>query len=143
MRPDKDTYYLNIAAAVSERSTCLRRQYGAIIVKDDEIIGTGYNGSPRGDDNCCDLGVCWREFNRIPHGEQYEKCRAVHAEENALLSAARRDCIGATLYLTGYENGVRLAYPMPCEICSKLLRNAGIVRVVNHSEEANQHEKKQ
>ena len=74
-RIDKDTYYLNIAKAVSMRSTCLRRQYGAVIVKNDEIIATGYNGSPRGEVNCCDAGYCWREENDIPHGEQYEKVR--------------------------------------------------------------------
>ena len=96
-RPDKHTYYLNIAKAVSKRSTCLRRQYGAIIVKNDEIIATGYNGSARGEPNCCDEGVCWREAHNIPHGEQYEKCVAVHAEQNAIISAARRDMIGATM----------------------------------------------
>ena len=104
-RCSKKDYYLGIAKAVSARSTCLRRQYGAVIVKDDEIIATGYNGSPRGTTNCCDSGECWRAANGIPHGQQYEKCVAVHAEENAIISAARRDMIGAILYLYGEENG--------------------------------------
>lgn len=128
-RPDKHTYYLNIAKAVSKRSTCLRRQYGAIIVKNDEIIATGYNGAPRGQTNCCDEGVCWREANGIPHGEQYEKCIAVHAEQNAIISAARRDMIGSTMYLYGEENGKPID-ARPCEICAKMIANAGIDQVV-------------
>ena len=96
-RIGKREYYLNIAAAVARRSTCLRRQYGAVIVKDDQIISTGYNGSARGEDNCCDVGYCWREAHNVPHGEQYEKCVAVHAEDNAI-SQAGRESIGATLY---------------------------------------------
>ena len=86
-RVSKRQYYLDIAAEVARRSTCLRRQYGAVIVKNDEIVATGYNGAPRGDENCCDVGVCWREAHGIPHGEQYEKCVAVHAECNAIISA--------------------------------------------------------
>lgn len=128
-RPDKVDYYLSIAAAVSRRSTCLRRQYGAIIVKDDEIIATGYNGSPRGEPNCCDEGTCWREENNIPHGERYEMCRAVHAEQNAIISASRRDMIGSTLYLVGYENG-KVIKAEPCEICKKLILNSGIKEIV-------------
>ena len=104
-RVSKKDYYLDIAAAVAKRSTCLRRQYGAVIVKNDEIVATGYNGAPRGEDNCCDVGVCWREAHGIPHGEQYEKCVAVHAEQNAILSASRRDMMGSTLYLAGFEKG--------------------------------------
>lgn len=91
-RITKDEYYLSIAASVAKRSTCLRRQYGAVIIKNDEIISTGYNGAARGEPNCCDTGECWREANNIPHGEQYEKCVAVHAEQNAIISAARRIC---------------------------------------------------
>ena len=96
-RISKQDYYLGIAAAVARRSTCLRRQYGAVIVKNDEIVATGYNGAPRGEDNCCDVGECWRERNNIPHGEQYEKCVAVHAECNAIISASRRDMLGEGL----------------------------------------------
>ena len=98
-RPDWTEYFLDIAKAVGRRATCLRRRYGAIIVKDKIIISTGYNGAPRGDENCCDVGSCWRERNNIPHGEQYEKCVAVHAEQNAIISASRRDMLGSTLYL--------------------------------------------
>lgn len=128
-RLPKVLYYLNIAKAVSKRSTCLRRQYGAIIVKNDEIIATGYNGAARGEPNCCDEGVCWREANGIPHGEQYEKCVAVHAEQNAIISAARRDMIGSTMYLYGQENGKAIS-ATPCEICAKMIKNAGIENVV-------------
>ena len=126
MRPDKITYYTDIAAAVARRSTCLRRQYGAVIVKDDEIVATGYNGSPRGEENCCDVGECWRRRHNIPHGEQYEKCQAVHAEENAIISAARRDMAGATIYLAGWEDGKRIEDPQPCEQCRRRIRNAGL-----------------
>lgn len=131
-RISKTEYYLGIAEAVSKRSTCLRRQYGAVIVRDDEIIATGYNGSPRNAENCCDVGKCWREANNIPHGEQYEACLAVHAEQNAIISASRRDMIGSTLYLVGFENGVRLPADKvkPCKICEKMISNSGIIRVV-------------
>lgn len=133
-RPDKGVYYLNIAKAVSERSTCLRRQYGAIIVKNDEIISTGYNGSPRGEENCCDCGECYRAKHKIPHGERYEECVAVHAEANAIISAARRDMIGATLYLYGSENGETINAE-PCKMCERLIRNAGIDVVVTSGDE--------
>lgn len=129
MRPYKHEYYTNIAAEVAKRSTCIRRQYGAVIVKDDEIVATGYNGAPRGQENCCDTGHCWREEHNIPHGEQYEKCRAVHAEQNAIISAARSEMIGATLYLAGWENGKRIE-ARPCEICMKMIINAGIGEIV-------------
>lgn len=132
MRSNKDEYYLGIARAVSKRSTCLRRNYGAVIVKDDEIISTGYNGSPRGKVNCCDMGTCYRERNDIPHGEQYEKCKAVHAEMNAIISPSRKELIGATLYLYGEENGEEIVGASPCEICAGMIANAGIIRVVNN-----------
>lgn len=132
MRPEKDQYYLDIAAQVAKRSTCLRRQYGAVIVKNDEIIATGYNGAPRGMRNCCDLGECWREAHDIPHGEQYEKCVSVHAEQNAIISARRQDMIGSTLYLAGWENGERMPSDKvaPCTICARMIRNAGIKEVI-------------
>lgn len=138
-RPSKVTYYLDIAAQVARRSTCLRRQYGAVIVKNDEIISTGYNGSARGYLNCCDLGTCWREMNHIPHGQQYEKCQAVHAEANAIISASRRDMLGATLYLAGWEDGKRIDDPQPCEMCRRLIDNAGILNVVNKEPEEEAH----
>lgn len=134
-RPSKDDYYLTIAAAVALRSTCLRRQYGAIIVKNDEIFATGYNGSPRGMENCCDVGDCWRESHGIPHGEQYEKCVSVHAEQNAIISASRNEMLGATLYLAGWEKGKRISNPQPCMICEKMIRNSGIDRVISGCEE--------
>lgn len=127
-RISKREYYLSIAAAVAQRSTCLRRQYGAVIVKDDRIISTGYNGSARGEENCCDVGYCWREAHNVPHGEQYEKCVAVHAEDNAI-SQAGRESIGATLYLAGFENGKRIE-AKPCVMCARKIKNAGIVEVV-------------
>ena len=129
-RITKTDYYLGIAAAVTKRSTCLRRQYGAVVVKNDEIVATGYNGSPRGEENCCDVGICWREAHGIPHGEQYEKCVAVHAECNAIISASRNELLGATLYLFGFENGEALSAPEPCLICSRLIKNAGIRNVI-------------
>ena len=103
-RISKENYYLNIAETVLERSTCLRRLYGAIIVKNDEIISTGYNGAPRGRANCSDLGYCSREAMKIPRGERYELCRSVHAEANAIISAPRRDMVGGTIYLVGRED---------------------------------------
>ena len=129
-RPDKDEYFLNIAESVARRSTCLRRQYGAVIVKNDVIISTGYNGSPRNATNCCDAGACWREEHNIPHGEQYEKCQAVHAEANAIINADPAQRIGATLYLVGLENGKRIE-AKPCLMCEKLIRNAQIRWVVS------------
>ncbi len=137
-RISKTKYYLGIAEAVSKRSTCLRRQYGAVIVKNDEIISTGYNGSPRGSDNCCDVGYCWREENNIPHGEQYESCLAVHAEQNAIISASRRDTIDSVLYLVGFENGKRIPSEQvkPCKICEKMIINSGVKEVITGEKEA-------
>lgn len=132
VRPSKTAYYLAIAAQVARRSTCLRRQYGAIIVKDDVVISEGYNGAARGDDNCCDRGVCWREEHNIPHGEQYEKCLAVHAECNAIINGNRADMIGATLYLSGFENGEPIENPAPCAMCDRMIRNARIAQVITH-----------
>lgn len=129
MRKDKTQYYLDIAKQVATRSTCIRRQYGAVIVKNDEIIATGYNGAPRGEINCCDVGECWRESNNIPHGEQYEKCVSVHAEQNAIISAPRYEMIGSVVYLAGLENGKEID-AKPCDICRRLIKNAGIVEVI-------------
>ena len=121
-RMSKDKYYLNIADAVLDRSTCLRRKYGAIIVKNDEILSTGYNGAPRGRRNCVDMGVCTREALKVPRGERYELCRSVHAEANAITKVAKaaNNCDGSTLYITA----------APCIECSKLIIQAGIRRVV-------------
>ncbi len=132
VRIDKDNYYLDIAQTVLERSTCLRRCYGAIIVKNDEIVSTGYNGAPRGRKNCVDLGYCTREAMNIPSGERYELCRSVHAEANAILSAARSETIGATLYLAGRDakTGELLSDATSCSMCRRFIINAGIERVV-------------
>ena len=130
-RISKDRYYLKIAEAVLERSTCLRRRYGAVIVKDDEVIATGYNGSPRGETNCIDAGFCNRDAYNVPKGERYELCSAVHAEQNACLSAARKDTIGATIYSVGREVRTwEYADPEPCLICRKMIKQMGIKRVV-------------
>ena len=102
-RIDKKNYYLDIAETVLERGTCLRRNFGAIIVKNDQIISTGYTGAPRGRKNCMDMGVCVRENMKVPRGERYELCRSVHAEANAIIHAARNDMLGATLYLVGKD----------------------------------------
>ena len=128
-RISKSEYYLGIARAVAQRSTCLRRQYGAVIVKNDRIIATGYNGSARGEENCCDVGVCWREAHGIPHGERYEKCVAVHAEDNAI-NQAGREAVGATLYLAGFENGKPIT-AIPCEMCKRKIINAQIAEVIS------------
>ena len=131
-RTDKVNYYLDIAETVAERSTCMRRHYGAIIVRDDEIISTGYNGAPRGRKNCADLGRCLRDELNIPSGQRYELCRAVHAEQNAIISAARRDTMGGTLYLAGRDPRTKkiLADTTPCSMCRRFIINAGIRRVV-------------
>ena len=131
MRTSKENYYLDIAETTAERGTCLRRQYGAIIVKNDEIISTGYVGSPRGRKNCDDLGYCIRTKLNIPRGERYEMCRSVHAEMNAIISAKRSDMIGATLYLVGIEmDGSYVKNANPCSMCKRTIINAGIDRVV-------------
>lgn len=131
-RKNKKNYYLDIAEATISRSTCLRRQYGAIIVKNDEIISTGYNGAPRGRKNCCDLGSCKREAMQVPRGERYELCRSVHAEANAIISAARRDMVGGTLYLSGQDTatGELLPDATPCSMCRRLIINAGLSKVI-------------
>ena len=131
-RIDKENYYLDIAETVLERATCLRRVYGAIIVKNDEIVSTGYNGAPRGRKNCIDLGYCTREAMNIPSGERYELCRSVHAEMNAIISAARRDTLGATLYLAGREaaTGELLRHATSCSMCRRHIINAGIEKVI-------------
>ena len=132
MRTDKENYYLDIAETVSERGTCLRRNFGASIVNHDEIVSTGYNGAPRGRKNCIDTGVCIREKLGIPRGERYEVCRSVHAEANAIISAARKNMLGATLYLVGKDakTGDYVENASSCSMCKRLVINAGIERVV-------------
>jgi dCMP deaminase len=131
-RRDKINYYLDIAETVAERGTCLRRNYGAIIVKNDEIISTGFNGAPRGRANCCDLGTCVREKLQVPTGQRYELCRSVHAEANCIISAPRSQMLGATIYLTCKNpvTGELLNDAEPCSMCKRLIINAGLSTVI-------------
>lgn len=131
-RRDKINYYLDLAETVSQRCTCLRRHYGAVIVNNDEVVSTGYVGAPRGRANCSDLGYCLRNKLEIPRGERFELCRSVHAEANAIICAARRDMIGATLYLTGIEvaDGSYIKNAVCCSMCKRLVINAGIQQVI-------------
>jgi len=134
-RKDKENYYLDIAETVALRSTCRRRRYGAIIVLNDEIIATGYNGAPRGRKNCLDRNACMRDDLGIPSGERYELCRSVHAEANAIISAARRDMIGSALYMTGIDakTGELLEDTNSCSMCRRLIINSGIEKTVCRS----------
>lgn len=130
-RISKDAYYIGIAEAVLERSTCLRRKYGAVLVKNDEIVSTGYNGSARNEANCCDVGYCEREDQGVPKGERYELCVAIHAEDNAITSAGRANALDATLYIVGKNvSDGSYANPSPCMMCRRKIVNAGIKRVV-------------
>ena len=131
-RVTKPNYYLDIAATVLKRSTCLRKRYGAIIVKNDAIVSTGYNGAPRGRANCIELGFCVREHLHIPRGERYELCRALHAEQNAIINASRDQMLGSTLYLVGEDSqsGALLGDVCSCAMCKRMIINAGIEEVV-------------
>ena len=131
-RVSKHNYYLDIAQTVAERSTCLRKMYGAIIVKNDSIISTGYNGAPRGRKNCSDLGHCMRNKLGVPRGERYELCRSVHAEANAIIAAPRDQMLDATLYMVGInsETGELEAGTCSCMMCKRMVINAGISKVV-------------
>lgn len=140
-RISKDVYYLGIAKAVCKRSTCLKRRYGCVIVKNDEIIATGYNGSPRGEINCCDTGECKR-IDKPHNSGDYSDCHSIHAEQNAILSANRKDMIGATMYLYGeerrwiklkpeYEDWFEVEDVIPCPICLRMIKNAGIEKIIH------------
>lgn len=130
-RVSKENYYLDIAATVAERSTCLRRKFGAIIVKNDVIVSTGYNGAPRGRKNCTDLLFCYREKLGIPRGERYELCRSVHAEQNAIIAAPRDQMLGATMYIACVlPDGTLSGGTNSCMMCKRMILNAGISTVV-------------
>ena len=131
-RIDKNNYYLDIAEVTLERATCLRKKWGAVIVKNDEIISTGYNGAPRGRKNCDELGYCIREKLNIPRGERYELCRSVHAEQNAIISAPRKDMIDAILYIVGINSsdGNYVSNSMPCAMCKTVIINSGIKKII-------------
>lgn len=130
-RRDKTNYYLDLAEMVAQRCTCLRRHYGAVIVKNDEVISTGYVGAPRGRKNCTDIGECIRRKMGVPRGERYELCRSVHAEANAIISASRDKMIGSSMYLTGIEvdTGNYIENASSCSMCKRLIINAGIEKV--------------
>ncbi len=130
-RRDKVNYYLDLAESVSQRGTCLRRNYGAVIVKNDEVISTGYVGAPRGRKNCSDVGSCIREEMNIPRGERYELCRSVHAEANAIISASRDKMLGSAMYLAGTDakTGEYIPNSNSCSMCKRMIINAGIEKV--------------
>jgi len=130
-RISKIDTYLNVAETFAYRSTCIKRKYGAVIVKDDIVVSTGYNGSPRGLTNCCDTGKCRRIELGMHQGEGYGICRAIHAEQNALLNCSREQTMGADLYLAGVnpaDNSVHRA--KPCPVCARMIIQAGIQRVI-------------
>ncbi len=131
-RRDKINYYLDLAEMVSQRSTCLRRHFGAVLVQNDEVISTGYTGAPRGRKNCSDLNYCVRQKLNVPRGERYELCRSVHAEANAIISTSRDKMLGSTLYLVGIEcdTGEYVENASSCSMCKRLIINAGIQHVI-------------
>ncbi len=131
-RVDKINYYLDIAEAVTKRGTCLRNNYGSVIVKNDEIISTGYTGAPRGRKNCLDMGYCRRKKHNTPSGAGFELCRSVHSEQNAIISASRKNMIGSTLYLVGINNRTNeyISDNKPCTLCKRMIINSGIEKVV-------------
>ncbi|MDO4153303.1 MAG: deoxycytidylate deaminase [Candidatus Fimenecus sp.] len=131
-RRDKINYYLDLAEMVSQRSTCLRRHFGAVLVQNDEVISTGYTGAPRGRKNCSDLNYCVRQKLNVPRGERYELCRSVHAEANAIISTSRDKMLGSTLYLVGIEcdTGDYVENASSCSMCKRLIINAGIQHVI-------------
>lgn len=132
MRVSKENYYLDIAQTVAERSTCLRKHYGAIIVKNDVIVSTGYNGAPRGRKNCSDIGGCMRDKLNIPRGERYEMCRSLHSEQNAVIAASREQMLGATLYMACVDpaDGKLVAGTNSCMMCKRVIINSGIEKVI-------------
>lgn len=138
-RLDKNNYYLNIAETVARRSTCLRKAFGAVIVKNDEIIATGYNGAPRGRKNCSDICSCIRNELNVPRGERYELCRSVHAEANAIISASRQEMINSILYLVGLDidSNEYVKNSSSCSMCKRLVINSGIDKVIVRDDETN------
>lgn len=130
-RKDKTNYYLDVADVASSRGTCIRRNYGAVIVKDDRIIATGYTGAPRGCRNCSDIGTCRRQELNVPSGQRYELCRSVHAEQNAIIQANGQETIGASIYIVGHDaNTNELVDGYPCLLCKRMIINAGISEVI-------------
>lgn len=138
-RISKHNYYLDIAQTVSERATCLRRNFGAVIVKNDTIVSTGYNGAPRGRANCSDLNDCIRATLNIPRGERYELCRSVHAEANAIIAASREQMLGATLYMCCTDPNTKeiVGSICSCAMCKRLIINSGIETVITREDKDN------
>lgn len=130
VRPGWDEYFIEIAKVVSSRSTCLRRRYGAVIVKDNVIVSTGYNGAPRGSVNCVDRGICKRKELNVPAGERYELCEAVHAEQNAVINGSPERMKNATIYIAGFEENGHFADAAPCLLCRRMIKNAMIKEIV-------------
>lgn len=128
-RPDWDEYFLEIARVISKRSTCLRRLYGALIVRDRVIISTGFNGSARGEANCVDTGKCVRQELNVPKGERYELCVAVHAEQNAIINGDPMMMKGASIYIAGLNADGSYASGEPCLMCRRMIKNAMIAEV--------------
>ena len=137
MRPSKDEYYLAIAREVGKRATCFRNKGGAIVVKNDVIVATGYVGAPRKTKDCLERGECLRDKLKIPHGKNYELCRGVHAEANALLNAARSgtSVLGGDMYIWCTDREGNPIDAFPCFICKKMIINAGIERVICSTKE--------
>ena len=129
-RPTWDEYFIKIAEVVASRSTCIRRRYGAVIVKDRVIVSTGYNGAPRGSVNCVDVNRCRRKELNVPAGERYELCEAVHAEQNAIINGAPERMKDAVIYVAGFEENGSSADGKPCLLCARMIRNAGLNEVV-------------
>ncbi|MDP2168112.1 MAG: dCMP deaminase family protein [Thermodesulfovibrionales bacterium] len=129
-RPGWDEYFINIARAVSTRATCMRRKYGAVVTKDNVIVSTGYNGAPRGMEDCLDAGECTRKELRIPHGERYELCRSVHAEANAIIRASAEELDGSTIYISGIDADSSECHSEPCMMCKRMILNSRIEKVV-------------
>ena len=136
-RPSKPDYYLNLASVIATRSTCIRRRYGAVIVKHDRVIATGYNGAPNKTLNCCDLGECYRETHNIPRFTRYECCKSVHAEMNAIITADPLRRKGATLYLVGLEKNNDFTDADCCSMCKRVIINSGITKVVFRTKDNN------
>jgi len=130
MRMSKEEYYLNIAHSVAQRSTCIRAICGAVLVKNDRIISTGYSGAARGEPNCCDINICERSRLNIPPGKNYELCKSVHAETNAIINCDI-DKSGSTMYIYFERiDGLKAKHGGPCMMCSRIIKNAGISKVI-------------
>ena len=133
IRKDKFRYYLDIALEISKRGTCIRRNYGSVIVNKDRIVSTGYSGAPRGAPNCKDIGLCPREEKELPQYSGYEICKSVHSEVNAIIHANYDEMIDGAIYIAGFHDdagGGELMNVMPCSMCSRIIINAGLAKVI-------------